>query len=106
MAIGVARRECCEMMALAPRMSSSGIMALLPNDFVGVPPLIEEAAFDERRNADCVEALPGQQHETCHIAERIGERQDFGDHAAFRTFESRWLGSESPLLRPVLGGEA
>lgn len=45
---------------------------------------LEGQPFDERRSADRVEALSGQQHETHEIAERIGERQDFGGHAAFR----------------------
>jgi hypothetical protein len=36
---------------------------------------IEGQPFDERRNADCVEALFGQQHETHEISERIGECQ-------------------------------
>ena len=39
--------------------------------------------LDERRNADRVEALSRQQHEAHEIAERVGERQDFGRHAAF-----------------------
>ena len=37
---------------------------------------------DERRHADRVEALSGQKHEAHEIAERIGEGQDFGGHAA------------------------
>ena len=40
-------------------------------------------SVDQRRHADRVEALAGQQHEAHKIAERIGQRQDFGRHAAF-----------------------
>src|SRR4249919_160430 len=45
---------------------------------------VEGQSLDERRNADRVEALSRQQHKAHEIAERIGERQDFGGHAAFR----------------------
>src|SRR3982751_6019288 len=38
---------------------------------------------DERRHAHRVEALPRQKHEAHEIAERVGERQDFGGQAAF-----------------------
>src|SRR3954447_25871587 len=38
---------------------------------------------DERRHADRVEALPWQEHEAHKVAERVGERQDFGGQAAF-----------------------
>src|SRR4051812_40390502 len=38
---------------------------------------------DERRHADRVETLPGQEHKTYEVAERVGERQDFGGQAAF-----------------------
>ena len=41
-------------------------------------------AFDERRDANRVEALPRQEHEAHEIAERIREGEDFGRHAAFR----------------------
>ena len=41
-------------------------------------------ALEQRRDPDRVEALPRQQHEAHEIAERIGEGQDFGGHAAFR----------------------
>src|SRR4249920_3636176 len=45
---------------------------------------VEGQSLDERRNANRVEALSRQQHKAHEIAERIGERQDFGGHAAFR----------------------
>src|SRR5436189_2188413 len=40
---------------------------------------------DERRHAHRVEPLPRQKHEAHEIAERVGERQDFGGQAAFGT---------------------
>src|SRR5438105_5543207 len=43
----------------------------------------EGQPFDKRRDADRVEALSGQQHETHEIAERVGQCQDFGGHTAF-----------------------
>lgn len=43
----------------------------------------ESGALKERRNANCIETLPGHEREAHEIAERIGERQDFGGHAAF-----------------------
>ena len=35
-------------------------------------------------NANGIEAMAGQQHEAHEVAERIGQRQDFGGHAAVR----------------------
>jgi hypothetical protein len=40
-------------------------------------------AIDQRGDADSVEAMPGQERKANQIAERVGERQDFGRHAAF-----------------------
>ena len=40
--------------------------------------------IDERRNADCVEALPWQEHKAHQVAERVRERQDLRGHAALR----------------------
>src|SRR6188472_830807 len=58
------------------------------DDDVAVERLVRNQAakgetVDQRRHADRVEALAGQQHEAHKIAERIGQRQDFGRHAAF-----------------------
>ena len=58
------------------------------DDDVAVKSLVRNQAakgetVDQRRHADRVEALAGQQHEAHKIAERIGQRQDFGRHAAF-----------------------
>src|SRR5439155_6237740 len=47
----------------------------------------------KRPNADRVEALAGQQHETHEIAERVGQCQDFGGHPAFRA-------ADGLVLRP------
>src|SRR3954464_15184677 len=38
---------------------------------------------DERRHADRVEPLSWQEHKTYEVAQRVGERQDFGGQAAF-----------------------
>src|ERR1700731_5011383 len=38
--------------------------------------------LDQRRDADGIEALPRQQDESHQIAERVGEGQDLGRHAA------------------------
>src|SRR5215216_7291307 len=53
---------------------------------------IELQSCDERRNANRVEAVPWQEYEADQIAERIGERQDFGGHAAFRAADRLALG--------------
>ena len=58
-------------------------MALLSNALVG-DQRVEGQSLDERRNANRVETLPRHEHEAHEIAERIGERQDFGGHSAFR----------------------
>src|SRR5690348_4203057 len=53
---------------------------------------VEGQSLDERRHAHRVEALPRQKHEAHEIAKRIGQRQDFGGHAAFRTADRLALG--------------
>src|ERR1700752_1212801 len=58
---------------------------------------VQGQSLDERRHAYRVEALSGQQHETHEIAERVGEGQDFGGHAAFRTADRLAL---SPPFAP------
>src|SRR5436190_8453057 len=58
---------------------------------------LEGQPLDERGDANGVEALSGQQHEAHQIAERIGQRQDFGGHAAFRTADGLAL---SPPFAP------
>jgi len=45
---------------------------------------VESDALDKRRNANRIETLSRHEREAHKIAERIGERQDFGGHAAFR----------------------
>ena len=70
------------------------MMAFAVERFVG-DQRVEGQSLDERRHADRVEAMGGQENEADEIAKRVGERQDFGGHAAFRT--DRWPGSESPF---------
>src|SRR5712671_8056673 len=53
---------------------------------------VEGQSVDEWRHARRVEALSRQKHEAHEIAERIGEGQDFGGHAAFRTADRLALG--------------
>src|ERR1700741_3375545 len=53
---------------------------------------VKGQSLDERRPAHGVEALSRQKHEAHEIAERIGERQDFGGHPAFRTANRLALG--------------
>ena len=50
-------------------------------------------ALDQRRDADRVEALPRQQNEADQIAERVGQREYFGRHAALGA-------ADRPVLRP------
>src|SRR5246500_5601546 len=58
---------------------------------------VEGQSLDERRHAHGVEALSRQKHEAHEIAERIGEGQDFGGHAALRTADRLTL---SPPFAP------
>ena len=53
--------------------------------------------IDERRHADRVEALPRQKHEAHEVAERIGEGEDFGRHAALGAADGLAL---SPPFEP------
>src|ERR1700732_167003 len=57
------------------------------DDIVAVEGLVgdqraELDPLDERRDTDGVEALSRQQHESDEIAQRVGEGQDLGRHAA------------------------
>lgn len=59
------------------------------DDPVGVEGLVgDEPAkldpFDQRGDADRVEALPGQQNKADQVPERVGQDQDFGRQAAPR----------------------
>ena len=59
------------------------------DDPVGIEGLIgdepaELDAFDQRGDADCVEALPGQQNEANQVSEGIGQGQDLGRQATPR----------------------
>jgi len=72
------------------------------DDAVGIICLVgdqglELNAFDERRNANRIEALARQQHEADKVAERIGEREYLGGHAAFRPADGLIL---SPPFAP------
>ena len=62
----------------------------------------EGHALDQRRHADRVMAMVGQQDEAQEIAERIGQRQNLGGHAALGTAYRLAL---SLFWRPVRGDE-
>jgi hypothetical protein len=55
----------------------------------------DRQAVDQRRNSNGVEAVPWQQHEAHEIAERVGQGQDLGRHAAFGAADS--LARSPPL---------
>ena len=46
---------------------------------------VKGETVDERSNPDRIEAMTGQENEADEIAERVGQRQNFGRHAAFGT---------------------
>src|ERR1700710_856650 len=54
---------------------------------------VEGQSFDQRRDADRVEALSGQQHETNEIAECVGRCRDFCGDSVFRA-------ADGLVLRP------
>jgi hypothetical protein len=58
---------------------------------------VEGQSLNEQRYAHRLEALSRRKHEVHEIAERIGERQDFGGHAALRTADRLAL---SPRFAP------
>lgn len=74
----------------------------LGDDPVGVERFVRDEAveldtLDERRNADGVVALAGQQDEADEIAERVGQRQDLGRQSAARLADGLAL---SPAFAP------
>ena len=82
------------MTILAPRS--------LIDDGVAVEGLVgdqsaEGEAVDERRHAHRIVTVAGQENEAHEIAERIGERQDFGGYAALRAADRLAL---SPPFAP------
>src|SRR5918993_5601860 len=56
---------------------------------------VEGDALDQRRHADGVVPLAGQQHEAHQVAERVGEGDDLGGQAAARATDG--LASGPPL---------
>src|SRR3954471_45419 len=56
---------------------------------------VEGDALDQRRHADGVVPLAGQQHEAHQVAERVGEGDDLGGQAAARASDR--LGLRPPL---------
>jgi hypothetical protein len=57
------------------------------DDPIGIKCLVSDQSvkldiFNEWRDADCIEAVAGQQDEAHKIAQRVGQREDFGGHSA------------------------
>ena len=57
------------------------MMALLSKALSAINPLKGDTV-DQRSDADRIETVAGQQNEADEIAERVGQRQYFGRHAA------------------------
>ena len=60
------------------------------NDRIAVEGLVGDEAVkgetvDERRDAHRIETMAGHENEADQVAERVGQRQNFGRHAAFGT---------------------
>ena len=74
----------------APMLGDDDLCAALVevgHDGVAIEGLVgdqraEIEPMDERRDADRIEPVPGQQNEAHEIAERSGEREDLGGHGA------------------------
>ncbi len=79
---GLDLRGCWEMTAFAPRSSGSAMMASLSKALSAIKEP-KGKPLDERRNTDCVMALPRHEREAHKIAERARQSEDFGGHAAF-----------------------
>ena len=82
MARGFVRRGCWEMTTLAPRASRSAIMALLSNALSAIS--ASKANPSISGGTPTVSKRWPSSNEAHEITQRIGERQDFGGHAAFR----------------------
>ena len=57
------------------------MMALLSKALSAINPP-KAISVDQRSDADRIETVAGQQNEADQIAERVGQRQYFGRHAA------------------------
>ena len=69
------------MTILAPRSLRSAMMALLSKALSAISAPKARPSMSGG-DADRVEAMAGQQNEAHEIAERVGQRQDLGRHAA------------------------
>ena len=77
----------------APIFKSNG---KLTKEMDGVE-AIKGEAIDERSDAHRIETMAGQENKADEIAERVGQRQNFGRHAAFGTADGLAL---SPPFAP------
>ena len=79
--------------AKAPRAADDGdddlgaAVVQFRNDGIAVEGLVSDQSaksqtIDQRSDADRIEAMAGQKNKAHEIAERVGQRQDFGRHAA------------------------
>src|SRR5688572_13199958 len=86
-------------------LGDNGLRAALVqvrNDIVAVEGRVadqrpEGDPVDERRHANRVEALPGQEHEAHEIAERVRQSHDLGGQAASGTADGL---TQSPPFAP------
>jgi hypothetical protein len=67
------------------------------DDPVGIKSLVSDQAaefdvLDQRRDADGVKAVAGEQDEAHQISKRVGQRKDFGGPAALRLADGLILG--------------
>ena len=69
------------MTILAPRSLRSAMMVIAVEGLVG-DQAAEGETVDQRSDTDRIEAMAGQENKAHEIAERVGQRQDFGRHAA------------------------
>ena len=74
------------------------MMALLSKALSAIKP--PKATVDQRSDADRIETVAGQQDEADQIAERVGQREYFGRHAALGAADRLVL---RPPLRPDRG---
>ena len=75
------RRGCWEMTILAPRWLRSAMMALLSKALSAIKPP-KQTPLMSGATPTVSNRWPGSRHKAHKIAERVGEREDFGRHAA------------------------
>ena len=89
---GFARRGCWEMTTFAPRCVEIGDNGVAVEGFVGDQRVEGQSPSISGATPTVSKRCPGRQDEADEIAERIGEGQDFGGHAAFGAADGLALG--------------